>query len=136
MKDHENTLSLSYVERIYAAYLDDRERVSAQWREYFDKMDGSGSRGSNRFGPSFRPASIFNPPSTSNGSDKDSRLRLARLQERVDLLVRNYRVRGHIMAKLDPLGRVRSRPAELDPEFYGFNAADLDCAISATTIRG
>jgi 2-oxoglutarate dehydrogenase E1 component len=61
---------------------------------------------------------------------------LARLQERVDLLVRNYRVRGHIMAKLDPLGRVSSRPAELDPEFYGFTGADLDCAISATTIRG
>ena len=33
----------------------------------------------------------------------------------MDLLIRNYRVRGHIIAKIDPLGRVNPRPPELEP---------------------
>jgi 2-oxoglutarate dehydrogenase E1 component len=50
---------------------------------------------------------------------------LARMQERVDLLVREYRVRGHLMARLDPLGLDRLGPPELDPVSHGLSEADL-----------
>jgi 2-oxoglutarate dehydrogenase E1 component len=136
MNDRENTLSVDYVEQLYAAYLDDPRRVPTEWQEYFENVDGDGAPRPGRFGPSFRPASIFNPPSGGNGAATDVQLRLARLQERVDLLIRNYRVRGHIISKVDPLGRVHPRPLELDPEYYGFTEADLDCAVSTSTIRG
>ena len=43
--------------------------------------------------------------------------RVAFLQDRVDQLVRAYRVRGHLMAEIDPLGRPRPGLPELDPQF-------------------
>jgi 2-oxoglutarate dehydrogenase E1 component len=43
------------------------------------------------------------------------------------LLVRTYRVRGHLAADLDPLGLAkREMPAELTPEYHGFPADALD----------
>jgi 2-oxoglutarate dehydrogenase E1 component len=43
------------------------------------------------------------------------------------MLIRTYRVRGHLAANLDPLGLlVRDLPADLTPEYHGFQAADLD----------
>lgn len=43
------------------------------------------------------------------------------------MLIRTYRVRGHLAADLDPLGlSKRELPADLTPEFHGFSGADLD----------
>ena len=46
------------------------------------------------------------------------------------MLIRTYRVRGHLAAKLDPLGLYRSEcPADLTPAYHGFTDADLDRPI-------
>jgi 2-oxoglutarate dehydrogenase E1 component len=43
------------------------------------------------------------------------------------MLIRTYRVRGHLAADLDPLGLTqREMPADLTPEFHGFTGAALD----------
>jgi 2-oxoglutarate dehydrogenase E1 component len=43
------------------------------------------------------------------------------------MLIRTYRVRGHLAADLDPLGLARRElPAELTPEYHGFTDAALD----------
>jgi 2-oxoglutarate dehydrogenase E1 component len=43
------------------------------------------------------------------------------------MLIRTYRVRGHLAADLDPLGLAkRDMPADLTPEFHGFSGAALD----------
>src|SRR5688572_11148344 len=55
-------------------------------------------------------------------------------QERVDQLIRNYRVRGHVSAKLDPLGRFNPTPPELDPNFYGFTDEDMDRSFACETM--
>jgi 2-oxoglutarate dehydrogenase E1 component len=136
MNDRENSLSVDYVEQLYSTYLNDRNGVSPEWQQYFDSLDDHGSATGQRVSPAFRPASIFNPPGSRNGAASDSQLRLARLQERVGLLIRNYRVRGHIIAKVDPLGRTQPRPDELDPKYYGFTESDLESSLSAKTIRG
>src|SRR5262249_39838246 len=57
----------------------------------------------------------------------------ALLQERVDRLVHAYRVRGHIVAHVDPLGQPRPAPPELDPGFYSLSDADLDRPVAAST---
>jgi multifunctional 2-oxoglutarate metabolism enzyme len=41
-------------------------------------------------------------------------------------LINAYRVRGHLIADLDPLGHEPSYHAELDPETYGLTIWDLD----------
>jgi len=46
---------------------------------------------------------------------------------RAMMLIRTYRVRGHLAARLDPLGLVSSElPADLTPEFHGFTGEALD----------
>jgi 2-oxoglutarate decarboxylase len=48
-------------------------------------------------------------------------------QQRVDRLVNAYRVRGHLIAHLDPLDwRAPHMHAELDPTTYGLSVWDLD----------
>ncbi len=43
------------------------------------------------------------------------------------MLIRTYRVRGHLAANLDPLGLAkRDMPADLSPAFHGFGEKDLD----------
>ncbi len=49
---------------------------------------------------------------------------------RAMMLIRTYRVRGHLAANLDPLGLTKQDlPPDLTPEYHGFSAADLDRKI-------
>ncbi|HET9353219.1 MAG TPA: thiamine pyrophosphate-dependent enzyme, partial [Sphingomicrobium sp.] len=49
---------------------------------------------------------------------------------RAMMLIRTYRVRGHLAANLDPLGLTqRQLPADLTPAYHGFNEGDLDRKI-------
>jgi 2-oxoglutarate dehydrogenase E1 component len=46
---------------------------------------------------------------------------------RAIMLVRTYRVRGHLAANLDPLGLTKEEiPADLTPEYHGFTGEALD----------
>jgi 2-oxoglutarate dehydrogenase E1 component len=94
--------NLTYVESVYAAYVRDHTAVPAEWRQYFRST--------------IPPA----PDGHARGA----------LQERVDMLVRNYRVRGHTIAHIDPLQQPRPEPAELDPRSYGFTDADMSQTVS------
>ncbi len=134
-----NSLSLGFIEQLYADYLRDATSVSADWRRYFKSMsNGNGPPASARLGPSFRPASVFNPPGRSQPTRTTGvpELEMAQLQDRLDQLVRAYRVRGHMVANIDPLGMPRAHMPELDPEHYGFSEADMDRPFSTYTIHG
>ncbi|CAM9862695.1 unnamed protein product [Discosporangium mesarthrocarpum] len=53
------------------------------------------------------------------------------------MLIRVYRVRGHLEANLDPLGLVKPEPhPELDPKTYGFGDSDLDRPIFINYVLG
>jgi 2-oxoglutarate dehydrogenase E1 component len=53
------------------------------------------------------------------------------------LLIRTYRVRGHLTADLDPLGLARQHlPADLMPEYHGFVGAALDRKIYLGGVLG
>ena len=143
MDMRQDILSLEYLEQLFREYIQNPDAVPPEWREQFDAMraggDGAsdaGTGGSAVAGPRFRPSSIFHTPAGTNGGVSHDQLHLAKLQERVDLLIRNYRVRGHIIARIDPLGSTRPRPPELEPEYYGFAPADLESSVSTSTIRG
>lgn len=139
-----HSFSLGFIEQLYADYLRDPDSVSHDWRDYFAQFESNGHNGDAlRLGPSFTPASVFNPPapriSVSNGRAASAGLReleIAVLQDRVDQLVRAYRVRGHMVAKIDPLGMGRPRQPELESEHYGLTEADMDRVFSTDTISG
>ncbi|WP_299363259.1 2-oxoglutarate dehydrogenase E1 component [uncultured Paracoccus sp.] len=53
------------------------------------------------------------------------------------MLIRAYRIRGHLHADLDPLGMREMPPlGELDPETYGFTASDMDRPIFIDNVLG
>ena len=61
------------------------------------------------------------------GADPEAIARAAQDAISALMLIRTYRVRGHLAANLDPLGlSKRDLPADLTPEYHGFGAADLD----------
>ena len=60
-------------------------------------------------------------------ADRQAIQRAADDSVRAMMLIRTYRVRGHLAADLDPLGLHKSDcPADLTPEYHGFGPEDLD----------
>jgi len=56
---------------------------------------------------------------------------------RAIMMIRAYRIRGHLKANLDPLGLVKQNEhTELKPETYGFNSEDMDRQIFLDNVLG
>jgi 2-oxoglutarate dehydrogenase E1 component len=130
-----NAVNLAFVEGLYQEYLKDPLSISGEWRDYFDELSNSdGGQRSLHPGPTFRPLSLFNPLTASSNGSGAPEAEISGLQNRVDQLIRNYRVRGHMIAAIDPLGMPRARIPELEPEFYGFGAAEMARSFSCDTL--
>ncbi|HEY2882270.1 MAG TPA: 2-oxoglutarate dehydrogenase E1 component [Pirellulales bacterium] len=110
-------------------------------------IENGGAPRVSQIGPSFRPASMFAAPrrhaakpmptpAVTRPVAETKALHIAVLQDRVDQLIRAYRVRGHLVAQIDPLGLPRPELPELDPSFFGLTAADLEREFSTATIEG
>jgi 2-oxoglutarate dehydrogenase E1 component len=132
-----NSVGLDFVESLYEDYLRDPQTVSQDWRDYFQALSGgNGSSQPETLIPQFKPWSIFNPPSVHGNGAATEEATTAILQERVDQLIRNYRVRGHMAAQLDPLGIPRAKPPELDLDFYGLSEADMERHFACEAMCG
>ena len=137
-----NTLSLPFLEGLYADYVRDPQAVSPEWRAYFKGLEnGEPPERTVRLGPSFRAFSIFNPPTQeargprTEVSREVEQLRLSQLQDRVDQLVRSFRYVGHLIARFNPLDFPRQHPDELNPQYYGLGPADMDKKFSCETMH-
>jgi 2-oxoglutarate dehydrogenase E1 component len=123
--------SLGMIEALYAQYLDDPTSVDAEWQRYFDGLPVEGVRSSDLSGPRVAPPSLFRAGG-AQGSDPE----LTARQDKVDQLIRAYRVRGHRVAKLDPLGLDSEHHPELDIAHYDLTSADLEQTFSTRTLAG
>jgi 2-oxoglutarate dehydrogenase E1 component len=137
-----NQSNLGFVESLYAQYCGDPASVPEEWRGYFESLGDGGGNGrpagaQMRLGPSFRPRSIFNPAGAPCAQVEQQlvQCQLNVLQDRVDQLIRAYRNSGHLLAQIDPLGRPRPCPPELELEYYGFTEEDLDREFSTQTMH-
>ncbi len=68
----------------------------------------------------------------------DDQVRQAVLDSiRALMIIRAYRIRGHLVADLDPLGMRETTPhPELDPRSYGFTETDMDRPIFIDKVLG
>ncbi|MEZ6040415.1 MAG: 2-oxoglutarate dehydrogenase E1 component [Planctomycetaceae bacterium] len=136
------TQNLDFAEEQFASYLRDRNSVSPDWRDYFDELSaGQEELTVEALQAPFHFESVFHRTiATGTGSKASPSPATAShttiLQERLDQLIRNYRVRGHIIAQIDPLNHVRPRPAELDPSFYGFSDEHMQMEFSTEWFGG
>jgi 2-oxoglutarate dehydrogenase E1 component len=106
--------NIDFIEGLYARYLADPASVDASWRAYFEGQ-GRGTGLPIYTEPSGRPAPMKgNVHRTGNGhaaaalapASAASQAQMA-LQARVDQVVYAFRLRGHLLADIDPLGRGR-----------------------------
>ncbi len=128
----------SFIEELYASYLADPASVEPSWRGYFDGLEAEDRalfnraraalqpRASGYAAPANLPANL-NVPRASGQLDDDATKTLIRDHLRIIMMIRAYRVRGHLIAKLDPLELSdKAHHPELDYRTYGFTDADLD----------
>ena len=141
--------NLDFVEDLFAQYCEDPREVSADWRSIFDQLlkdrstrangelaNGHGvGRECGQRGPSMHLGSMFHLPEVAANVAETS-TRMALMQDRVDQLIRSYRMRGHQIAKVDPLARPVPNVPRLSPEHFGFTAEDLGRTFSTQTISG
>jgi 2-oxoglutarate dehydrogenase E1 component len=130
-------MNLAFSEEMLETYARDPAAVPPGWRAYLGNVSEEGAQAAVRRQPSFRPASIFHDHGLRRSNiTAAEQIRIGARQDRVDQLIRAYRVRGHMLADLDPIGRPQREYPELDPEHYGFSEADMDQPFSSRTMGG
>ncbi len=142
----------AFIEDLYTRYLARPETVDASWREFFaalgDDLDGvlaevRGATWAPEGGPFVETAFEREEESEAVRGNGEAVLtvpdvRAATLDSiRALMMIRAYRVRGHLIARLDPLElENRDFHPELDPATYGFSDADLDRPIFIDNVLG
>ncbi|WP_170573841.1 2-oxoglutarate dehydrogenase E1 component [Ruegeria atlantica] len=156
-----------YLEQLYAQYTKNPGAVDAAWAEFFKAMgDASPDVQKEAEGPSWArtdwppmPADDLTGALTGEWAEIDAKAAGKKIKEkaadkgvqvsedqikravldslRALMLIRAYRIRGHLAADLDPLGmRAASTHPELDPKTYGFTDADMDRPIFIDNVLG
>jgi len=143
--------SSEFVETLYADYLNDPDKLPEQWRNFFEGLNEKREKIlKNANGPSWSrkkrikniKTDVYKYPDKKNGDIQDSIsesniIEAAKNSVRANMLVRAYRIRGHLIANLDPLDLLqREEHSELKPETYGFLNKDLNKKIFLDGILG
>ncbi|MEM7042370.1 MAG: 2-oxoglutarate dehydrogenase E1 component [Pseudomonadota bacterium] len=133
-----------FIEDLYGRYLDDPSAIDESWRDYFDELGDETRRlfKQSREALERRPtpgmaagASAATTHVIDLDGERSKRLILDHL--RVVMLIRAFRVRGHLLADLDPLNLSRNDPhPELDPANYGFGEQDWDREFFLDNVLG
>jgi 2-oxoglutarate dehydrogenase E1 component len=142
-----------YLEDMAAAYARDPSSVPAEWRDFFAEVgddaaeSGHAARGpawgkgklgrADEFGEalgvidgSVTPSLIEKVAERHEGASAADIRKATQDSIRAIMMIRAYRMRGHLAANLDPLNLTTfGEQPELDPETYGFTAADMDREI-------
>ena len=137
-----NKSNSSFIEEMYVRYINKDPELPESWKNYFHDLGEEISLVSKDLkGPSWAPIKkdkINDYPEIAqeqkNGHTKkdngaligsDELIRSNTDSIRAVALIRAYRQRGHLLAKLDPLNMMKSEYLdELHPEYYGFKSSD------------
>lgn len=156
-----------YLEQLYAQYTKDPNAVDAAWVEFFRQMgDATPDVQREAEGPSWArtdwppmPTDDLTGALTGEWAEIDAKAAGDKIKDKAEakgvqvsedqikravldslralMLIRAYRIRGHLAAELDPLGmRAASTHPELDPKTYGFTEADMDRPIFIDNVLG
>ncbi len=150
-----------YLERLHDAWLKNPQSVGADWRAFFEREGGAGNGAAPARAPSWARSDwppIHNGELTSAldgdwasaeteiaekiaartpAASEDQVRQATQDSLRALMLIRAYRIRGHLIADLDPLGlQPQEVHPELDPESLGFNEADMDRPIFIDMVLG
>ncbi len=134
-----NSANAPYVAELYSKFRNDPESVDITWKDFFNNLNEDDYSVLKDFGgPEWkeRPSSIIDKNYItkvikSNANYNSEEFRVSTLDSiRALRLIRAFRINGHLIADLDPLGiSEREYPQELDYKSYGFIESDLEKEI-------
>jgi 2-oxoglutarate dehydrogenase E1 component len=122
----------AYLEQLYASYEQAPDSVGPEWQAFFASLkDDKEDVLFQARGPSWKPSNGLEQKVLAPAAfTEEQALAAAQDTLRARMLIRNYRTRGHLIAKLDPLElSTRKEHPELRPRTYGFTKADYDRPI-------
>ena len=140
----------SFIEELYLKYINNPEDVPQSWREFFDGLDEDQKIIQTEIqGPSWSPKknnisqiidkvkisaedNFTKKELLSNGdlATRDGYEKEKEQSVKAIALIRAYRIRGHLIANLDPLGMMeRKYLNELHPSNHGFQKEDYNKKI-------
>ena len=140
----------TFIKEMQQSWQQDPKSVSADWAEWFQSIDAIADF--TETGPSWGkdrsqvvgahdPEASIKAVAQGIAGNRDliaSDVRSATLDSlRAIMLIRAYRIRGHLLAELDPLGiQEKEIHPELDPATYGFSEDDYDRPIFINNVLG
>ena len=121
----------AYLESLYESFINNPEDLSIEWLDFFTNLpDHPTSNGE------ISHQEIIKEFKNISRSNKVSKVSVDERQGKVVRLIQAYRNRGHLKAKLDPLGMMERRLVEdLNIEFHGFSEMDLDEEFYTDTLN-
>ncbi len=144
--------NLTFVAEVYSRYLKDPHSVDSSWARFFTQLgDDTNSIMQELQGASWNTlessvvgqvspdvARIQAESAPANTTQIAVSARTATMQSiRALMMIRAYRVRGHLIARFDPLGLEGNEThPELDYRSYGFTDADMDQQIFIDHVLG
>ena len=137
-----------FINQFYSDYLSDSKSLPESWKLFFDGLSEDEKLVyDNLKGPSWSPKKNIKKISISQ-DQKNKKEVLSNLEidgvklatkdsVRSIMLIRAFRIRGHLIANLDPLQLQKTEEhPELKPETYGFNINDYDRKIFLDGVLG
>jgi len=133
----------AFIESMYLKYINSDPELSQDWNEFFDGLGDETKYILNEIqGPSWTPKKInikkiidqvkISAKKSSNElvSSREDYEKEKEQSVKAIALIRAYRIRGHLIANLDPLGLMkREYLNELNPLGQGFKKEELDNKI-------
>ena len=131
-----NKSNSAFIEEMYIKYIEKDPNLPKSWREYFkDLNDDIESIIKEVEGPSWAQRKKVNLDKITNelaGQNQNISTSQSSITQSIKAiaLIRAYRIRGHLIANLDPLGMMeRNYIHELHPEDHGFKKEDYSKKI-------
>jgi len=116
----------AYVESLYEKYLEDPGSIDPSWRHYFDALPAA-TAAERSHSPVIAAVAARAQAPVAAISAAVSIDAAEEKQAAVSRLIQIYTNRGHLIARLDPLGQTeRPRPRILELSYAGLTPADLD----------
>ena len=141
-------INSEFINQLYSDYLSDPDSLPLGWKNFFEGLSEDEKLILNDInGPSWSPGKKnkkinfskreIDNVNESETADADSLKQASQDSVRAIMLIRAYRIRGHLIANLDPLSIQEKREhSELKPETYGFTKKDFGRKIFLDGVLG
>jgi 2-oxoglutarate dehydrogenase E1 component len=136
-----------FINEFYADYISDPSSLPESWRNFFDGLSDNDRLIYNDIkGPSWSPKKNLKKIKTPKEFKEDNKnidvnsetvKQASKDSVRAIMLIRAYRIRGHLISNLDPLSiQKKQEHLELRPETYGFEKKDYNRKIFLDGVLG